>query len=50
MESQQNAQLFSRLVQELYHEYGGQENCPWSAVVLKRKASLRNLNYMGMFT
>ncbi|CAB4015684.1 Hypothetical predicted protein [Paramuricea clavata] len=34
-ESQENAQLFGRLIQEIHHEFGGAENCPWSPVVLK---------------
>ncbi|CAB4006924.1 Hypothetical predicted protein [Paramuricea clavata] len=34
-ESQENAQLFGRLIQEIHHEFGGAENCPWSPAVLK---------------
>ena len=34
-ESQENSQLFGRLIQEIHHEFGGAENCLWSPVVLK---------------
>ena len=34
-ESQQNALLFSAVIQELHHEFGGQENCLWPAPILK---------------
>ncbi|XP_028416023.1 uncharacterized protein LOC114544620 [Dendronephthya gigantea] len=34
-DSQQNSQLFKRVAEELQHEFGGQENCPWPTVVLK---------------
>ena len=34
-ESQHNSKLFNKVVTELQHEFGGQENCPWSPVVLK---------------
>jgi hypothetical protein len=38
-ESEQNVVLFRRMVEELHHEFGGQENCPWPPVMLKGRVN-----------
>jgi len=35
MANSENKVVFSRVVEAIYHDYGGKEQCPWTSAQLK---------------